>query len=458
MDRRTFLKAAGSFAVLLPWMGQKAFAQSPRYQGPVLICINASGGWDTTMFFDPKGPYVDRRGADAIANKAYEQPATLTPFSYAPVTFTQSSAAGPVELHSPEEFLTKYGRRLLLVNGLDTETNAHPVGEQIVWSGHIASEYPSISALLAAQASQSMDLPCAYLAGGGYTRTLGLVPPTQATLANVRSIAYEGYFHGTAPSSPTSAPNLFTPETSQRIREANAQRIAQLNQQLILPESKGALGRYDKALLAQSGLEPLADKLASTAITIDRLKTGASNTTGINTALQQADLALYGFSLGIAVSASISFAGFGFDTHNANDSGQQLRLGHLFILIERILTQAEEMGLSNRLYVVVGSEFARSPFYNTDNGKDHWNATSLMVFGPEGKIRGGRVVGATESDLYPAYVNPANPTERLSVNSGGMVIKPRHVHRELRRVLGLLGTPLEAAYGLIDYDKAIPLF
>ncbi|MCL2625947.1 MAG: DUF1501 domain-containing protein [Cystobacterineae bacterium] len=454
MDRRTFLKAVGSFAVLLPWVGQKAFAQSPRYQGPFLLCINAGGGWDTTMFFDPKSAYINNNGVSTIVNRSYTQPETLGRFSYAPVPFEQSTTTGLVTLHSPQTFLTRHGNRLLVINGVDAQTNAHQVGEQIVWSGHIASAYPSIGALLAAKASQSLDLPCAYLVNnGGYTRTLGLVPLSQANTSNISSIAYEGYFRGATPSASTPEPNLFSPKTSQRIREANERRIAQLNQQLSMPASKKALKRYNEAVLTQNGLAPLAAQLSSLNTTIARLRPGAANTGSINTVLQQANLALCGFSVGTTVSASISFGGF--DTHSTNDTNQQLRLGLLFVLIEHILNQAEVMGLSDQLYVVVGSEFARTPFYNAQNGKDHWNVTSLMAFGPQ--IQGGRVVGATKDNLYPDYVSRSDPSQRADP-SNGIVLKPWHVHRELRRVLGLSGTPWDATYGLIDNDKPIPLF
>ncbi|MCL2013127.1 MAG: DUF1501 domain-containing protein [Cystobacterineae bacterium] len=439
MDRRSFLKAAGSFAVLLPWAGSKAFAQSqPRYGGPFLICINAEGGWDTTMFFDPKPGNNDK---GARMNNSYTTVGTRGPFSYAPVSFRVDSAnENSLLLHSPEGFLNNHANRLLLLNGVDTTTNAHSVGKQTVWGGHPTREYPSVGALLAIKASQDFELPCAYLSdSGGYLKTQGLVPLTRITsTSTLRNIAYDRRF-------PASATNLLSEQTSQRIQEAQEKRIEQLAQQLHMPESKEALAHYNKAMLAKNGLAPWMESLPSTSINLEQLRPGAG--TVINPVLQQAELALYGFRAGTVVSASLSLGAF--DTHANNDALQRIYLGRLFVLIEYILNKIAEpdMELADKVYVVVGSDFARTPAYNTNSaGKDHWNATSLMVFGPN--IEGNRVLGRTAANQHPAHVNPQNPSQPLSEESGGIVLKPSHLHHELRRVLGLQN--FNSSHGLLD--------
>jgi len=428
-------------AVLLPWAGRKAFAQSqPLYQGPFLLSLQADGGWDTTMFFDPKAPYNDKP-----INKAYTLPATQGVFQYAPVSFTQTINGVAMELHSPKRFLDSFQNRLLLLNGVDTQTNAHPVGTQFVWSGYVASAYPSIGALLATKASQSLDLPCAYLVtSGGYTTTLGLVPVSRVSAAGMRNLAYQERFPGAADTDPP----LFSSQMSQRIQQANDQRNQRLAQQLSMPESKDALARYNKAMLARSGLVPLVASLPSPSVTLGSLMdgVGTANPDSINSVLQQAELALYGFLSGTTVSASISLGGF--DTHSNNDATQLIRLGYLFVVLDYVLNKAAELGLSDKLYVVVGSDFARTPAYNVNNGKDHWNPTSLMVFGPN--VQGGRVLGATAANQYPDYVDPNNPAQLLPQGSGGIVLKPSHIHHELRRVLGL--TNFDSAYPLLDTD------
>jgi hypothetical protein len=335
---------------------------------------------------------------------------------------------------------------MLLLHGVDTETNAHPVGEQVGWGGHRTREYPAIGALLAAKATQSVGstcvLPCAYLTdGGGYTRTLGLVPPSRISASNVRDIAYENRF----PREGNATQILFSENTSQKIQQAQAQRAQLLAQQLTMPESKEALGRYNKAMLDKSGLAALAAALPTSPIALNALRPGGGN--AINALLQQAELALCGFESGTMASASLSLGNF--DTHRDNDRNQRRLLGFLFVLLEYVLKEADERGLSNQLYVVVGSDFSRTPEYNNlDFGKDHWNTSSYMLFGPA--IRGGRVLGATAGNQHAEHVNPKNPAALLPKEAGGIVLKPGHVHHALRRALGL--SEFNAAYGLVEED------
>jgi len=421
--------------------GRKAFAQSaPCYGGPFLLCIQAGGGWDTTMFFDPKAPFNG-----VVLNKAYEQPASRGPFRYAPVDFVN----GSFWLHSPEHFLGKYQNRMLLLNGVDMQTNAHPVGEQIAWGGHLSREYPAIGALLALKATQSVGascpVPCAFLTdGGGYTRTSGLISPSRVSASGVRDLAYDNRFPGERD------PNrlLRSEKTHQNIQKAQEKRIQLLSQQLSMPESKQALERYNKAMLDKSGLEALAAALPSTPITLEALRPGGGN--AIDTLLQQTELALSGFRSGTMAAASVSLGSF--DSHSSNDVTQRRLLGYLFVLLEYVLDTADALGLSDKLTVVVGSEFSRTPEYNSlDNGKDHWNTSSYMLFGPG--IRGGRVLGATAGNQYPEHVNPKNPAALLSEESGGIVLKPGHVHHALRRALGL--SEFNAAYGFVEDDISL---
>jgi len=441
MDRRTFLKAASSFALLLPLTGKKAFAQSYEpYPGPFLLCIHAGGGWDTTMSFDPKPPYEDEKG-EKIINNTYTTTETFGPFSYAPIQYhlTANNPATPW-LHDPRTFLINNDRpSMLLINGVDTQTNAHPVGEQVVWSGHVGRDYPSLAALLAIKASRDFEkIPCAYFANnGGYVRTLGRVPLSQVnSAARIRELANQERLPAV-----NETLNLFSEQTSRRIQQANEKRIQQLSQELRLPESTAALGHYDKAMLTRHGLAPLIDPVAgglpATAVTSVSRRSqlaGTTSATAIDTELQQVQMALHGFNTGTMASASITLGGF--DSHSNNDNVQRPRMGYLLILLDYILEEARRLGLLDRLTLVVGSEFSRTPTYNNNNlGKDHWNTTSYLLFGPH--IRGDRVLGATTRNQYPEYINPQNPSQLLPKDAGGIALRPSHVHHALRRALGL---------------------
>ena len=57
MKRRDFLKLVGmggaGAALTMPAM--KVFAATDNYSGPLWLFVNATGGWDPTSLWDPKG-------------------------------------------------------------------------------------------------------------------------------------------------------------------------------------------------------------------------------------------------------------------------------------------------------------------------------------------------------------------------------------------------------------------
>ena len=74
-------------------------------------------------------------------------------------------------------FFEKYHDRMLVINGVDAQTNSHTVGVVHNWSGRNAEGYPSMSALLAAH--HGKELPISYLSFGGFSGTGGLVRYTR---------------------------------------------------------------------------------------------------------------------------------------------------------------------------------------------------------------------------------------------------------------------------------------
>ncbi|MBU6162211.1 MAG: DUF1501 domain-containing protein, partial [Myxococcales bacterium] len=95
-------------------------------------------------------------------------------------------------------------------------------------------------------------------------------------------------------------------------------------------------------------------------------------------------------------------------------------------------------------------DFARTPWYNETNGKDHWSVTSMMFMGPG--IRGGRVIGATDARQSPLTIDPST----LAVSEAGIRITPGHVHHSLRELLGFGENPVVEPFRV--QGSAIPLF
>src|SRR5438067_7849207 len=115
-DRRDFLRLCGlaglGLAVPLRSLDLLGAAEATKkddepYAGPYYVVFNASGGWDTTYLMDPKG-------VNGI-NRLYKEGDVLTRgnHKYAP---TAKHAKGGM---SNEDFYAKYGRELLVLNGLD---------------------------------------------------------------------------------------------------------------------------------------------------------------------------------------------------------------------------------------------------------------------------------------------------------------------------------------------------
>ena len=79
------------------------------------------------------------------------------------------------------------------------------------------------------------------------------------------------------------------------------------------------------------------------------------------------------------------------DASGANEMRQLLRG------LDYIFGQLDALGIADQTYVLVGSDFGRTPSYNNENGKDHWNVTSALVAGPG--IAGNRAIGGSDGGL-----------------------------------------------------------
>jgi len=103
------------------------------------------------------------------------------------------------------------------------------------------------------------------------------------------------------------------------------------------------------------------------------------------------------------------------------------------------------MGLADRLVVMVGSDFGRTPRYNDGNGKDHWPINSALIMKKKAAWA-NRVVGASDEGHNALAINPTS----LAVDNGasGQVVTPAHVQQVLRDVSGVSGTPSESGFSL----------
>ena len=408
MRRRSLLKsmfavaAGGAAGVRAP----PAYAAD--YRGKFLVCVQADGGWDPTSFCDPKPNVPGEPAINHWASQAEVRQAGN--LAYAPFANNQA-------------FFAKHHRRMLVINGVDAQTNSHTVGVVHNWSGRNSEGYPTPTALLAGACGGTMPAP--YLSFGGYGETADVVRSTRLGDARLlRDIA-----------APAASPWVDMPffhdadwATMQAFSRRRAERLAAMPD--LLPGEARHRRSYRSAF-ATDGLRAYADALPPPDALAEPERHVGANATYYSTLRRQAQLAVLAFKTGVAVSADLW--AWGFDTHANHDGDHAWLLGNLTDAVSYLWDYAEQHGVADRLVVVIGSDFGRTNRYNAAGGKDHWPIGSFVVM-QDNQPWTNRAVGETDALHFAQRINPA--TLRRD-DRDGTRIHPKHVHKALRRHLGV---------------------
>ena len=405
MKRRAMLKtlmAAGAAAsgFRLP------LAPAADDRGKLFVFVQADGGWDPTSFCDPKANSPGEPVINHWAERDEVRQAGRIP--YAPFAHN-------------EAFFEKYHRRMLVINGVDAQTNSHTVGVVHNWSGRNAEGYPTTTALLAAH--YAPELPVPYLSFGGFSATAGITRFTRIDNADLlRSIAN--------PATP-----IFTRENwaaLESYRNVTAARLEAAPN--LLPDDVRHRAFYRSAF-ATEGLEAYADALPPEDELEQLEQYDSINTHFYSTLRRQVQLTVLAFKTGVAVSADLWLGGF--DTHATHDPDHEWLMGNLTDSVDYLWEYAEEHGVADRMVVVMGSDFGRTNFYNAVAGKDHWPIGSYVIM-EKNRSWTGRTVGETDGLHFAQRVSPR--TLRRD-DRNGTIIYPKHVHKALRRYLDIANTP-----------------
>ena len=416
MKRRAFLKGSGALAATAIAGFRLPPVQAADYRGRLCVFIQADGGWDPTSFCDPKANTPGEPAINHWAETKKIRQAGNIP--YAP--FAENAA-----------FFEKYYDRMLVINGVDAQTNSHTVGIVHNWSGRNSEGYPATTAMLAA--NNAPDLPVSYVNFGGYAETGGLTRYTRLDNPDLlRSIAYPRG-EGEWDDADDPEDSAFFPAEDwaamRRHRTATVRRLEARGN--LLPGEALRLSHYRAAFASSEGLKTFADAIPPE----DQLEQGMEATFGSDTywsqLRRQAQLTVLAFKTGVSVSADLWLGGF--DTHARNDPGQGWLLANLTDGVDYLWEYAEQHGIADRLFVVIGSDFGRTNFYNADDGKDHWPIGSFVVMEKD-QAWTDRVVGETDGLHFAQRINPAT-LQRDDPN--GTIIYPKHVHKALRRYLGI---------------------
>jgi uncharacterized protein (DUF1501 family) len=294
-----------------------------------------------------------------------------------------------------------------------------------------------------------MNIPLAFLSNGGYDTTNGTCSLSRIDADAVARLAYPNLINPTDqnPSSYNS------PNTASRIASAQQGRLEAMRDKSTLPISRSAMSSLYMARGGDAGLSGLAQELAKTKLVdvtqvpdLAKLEDTGSVRDAVSI-MQQAQIAMLGFKAGVAVSANLNIGGF--DTHSNHDDNQSLQVVQLLRGLAWILDELKAQGLDKKTYVLVGSDFGRTPSYNAGKGKDHWNITSMMMAGP--KVEGNRVIGATDSGFVAKNVD-----SKLKVGASGARITTGDIHLALRKLAGVTGTTNDQLFPVIG--SSLPFF
>ncbi|GJM14027.1 MAG: hypothetical protein DHS20C12_24300 [Pseudohongiella sp.] len=399
MNRREFSKLLG-MAGLGATAGlplNLARAAEP-YSGPFYINIAAIGGWDVTSFCDPKSNVAGESTINNWADSAsIEQVGNI---AYAPIGDNKA-------------FFERFYQDMLVINGIDTQTNSHDDGRRHTWSGRLGFGYPSFGAI--ASNAIGPELPLSLVHAAGYSETAGIArfsrlqnPDVIRNLVN-DSVVQDG----------SNVYGLFEDSELDLITQYQDSRLARLQgSDHLLPRQIDGMNSLQLANATRDDLKLFADLLPNS------FEGGRTN--------QAAQLALIAYQSGLCVSCQLGVSGF--DTHQDHDDDHFGYMAELTDLVTYIFDTAEAGGFADKIVITLGSDFGRKPYYNSGGGKDHWPIGSAM-FIQQGAAWGNRVVGATD-DLHNALkINPS--TLQVDSSSAGVGLEPKHLQQAIRELAGV---------------------
>ncbi len=412
-DRRRFLGALGAgaaatFAGLSPF---RALAQAARAGDAAhattddfFLLIHAAGGWDVTLWADPRN---EARGIVHPASTENTDTSQVRLWKDAPLDGSVKSfelvrpAAGArassLVFGPGAGGLVEIADRITVINGLAMNTVAHPDGATYsatgrhLQGGRVAA--PSVDTVLANELgreqlfpSVSVRFPSAFVGDDLDRRvvplTVGDVGAISRTLA--RSSLYD------------------VPAERDRVAAVLSEEAKDLAARSTYADVTDGLG-----LQYQSLHRMLASNLGD-AFSADGLKRAHPELTyrgRMGGAALNAAFALEAMKRNVV--RCVSFAAGNFDTHANNYRTHALMLQELFDLVTATLLRLDATPhplragsrLSDHTHVLVVSEFCRTPQINLGMGRDHYPNNSALVISP--RFRPGAFGSTDAEQLLP---------------------------------------------------------
>ena len=430
VSRRAFLRKSALAASALSitpamrvWGNEGADSESR-----LLVTLQLNGGVDVTMLCDPKtnvsGEPKINHWADSL------DPQQAGEIVYAPVA-------------NNDLLFERFGQDMLVINGVDSQTNSHETGQLFNWTGVNSEGKPSLTALFAA--AQAPEQPLSYSVFGGLARTAGVIGYNRFDDLSVLRSLTQPDIEPWSGESKRSASQIARAQQSVDAEVARLQETGALSVRQRL-----SVGDFAEARLQRDSLDKLAELIPDEENIVQREEFNAGGEMFSSNLKQQMQSALLVFQSGLGVSADLELGGF--DSHEENEPIQEALLSHLYEALSYFWDTAESLNLAHRILLVIGSDFGRTNFINEGNGKDHWPIGSYIVM-EQGAPWGNRVVGATDELHFARPIDPAT----LQEDRNGVLLTPTHIHQALREYLQIDVAAKSLGHGLSGI-ASVPLF
>jgi uncharacterized protein (DUF1501 family) len=427
---------------------RRALADPQLRDGEFFILIHAAGGWDVTLWADPRNA---RAGLIEPASTANTDTSALRLWQDQTLeggvhSFAVIEPPGSRLAFGPGiGALAEHHDRLCLINGLAMNTVSHPDGITFSLTGrHMSGSratQPSLNTLLANELGLEQTFPSiaiqfpSYYAGDHLDRRAApLSIDRVGSIARVLSRAAP-YF-GPADASAVTA--LLSRETA-ALAERSAYADVVNGMGLQVEGLARMLGQGTEDLFDEGKLRVARPEFDYKA----RFQGGAAVNAAFAVEAMRRNLV-----------RCVSFAMGGLDTHGGNYRNQAHMQQDLFDVVARLLRTLEatphptraSAKLADHTHILVTSEFCRTPAVNLAGGRDHYPNNSALVISP--RFRGNMVLGKTDPEqLLPVATRrfadgprAIAPPDLLATFVSAFGIPPHKYFREGEVVPELLAT------------------
>lgn len=437
MKRRDALKllAAGAGAIALG----PTWAAARTRPDDFFIFIHAGGGWDVTLWADPRN---ERKGLIEPASPGNTDTGGLAHWKPAGGSFEIVTAPGSsLRLGPAIGKLFDLRDRLTIINGIAMNTVSHDDGTTYSTTGRHRSggsaPESSVDVVIASElgAAQLMpDVAVRWPASFVGERLDRRCVPLRVGTVDAITKSFERSTRFFDPADRDAITALLTDEARELARRSTDPSV------------------FDQLASQHEGLTPLLHGDFTRAFSARQLQVaypGFEYRGFHRDTVVAAPLAVEAIRRNLV--RCVGFGIGGFDTHTANHRQHALRLQELFGAIATLVELLDAIPhptrpgtrLADRTHILVVSEFCRTPQINPAGGRDHYPNNSALVISP--RFRPG-VHGRTDPEqLLPAGagtfsdgVRPIAPPDVLATFVAAFGIDPRRYMRDGEVVKELL--------------------